>query len=173
MFGWGIATRHELVTASTHPDLRYEAASGGSQPDPGQNQGAVMAEDEVYALPVVVDLPTAARALGLGRSAAYELVRAGQWPTPIVRLGRLIKVPAAVCSRFSASAQHLIKVAVGRLASRARWPSADETRQRDQVRYGRQRGPNSLKAVAQPCTDYSVPGLHKKHGERDGPQPRR
>lgn len=52
-----------------------------------------MTEDEVYALPVVVDLPTAARALGLGRSAAYELVRAGQWPTPIVRLGRLIKVP--------------------------------------------------------------------------------
>lgn len=52
-----------------------------------------MTEDEVYALPVVVDLPTAARALGLGRSAAYELVRAGQWPTPIVRLGRLIKIP--------------------------------------------------------------------------------
>jgi hypothetical protein len=36
-----------------------------------------MTEDEVYALPVVVDLPTAARALGLGRNTAYELVRSG------------------------------------------------------------------------------------------------
>jgi predicted DNA-binding transcriptional regulator AlpA len=52
-----------------------------------------MTEDEVHALPVVVDLPTAARALGLGRNTAYELVRSGAWPTPVLRLGRLIKVP--------------------------------------------------------------------------------
>lgn len=54
-----------------------------------------MTEDEVRALPVAVDLPTAARALGLGRTAAYELVRRGAWPTPVLRLGRLIKVPRA------------------------------------------------------------------------------
>lgn len=54
-----------------------------------------MTEDEVRALPVAVDLPTAARALGLGRTAAYELVRSGAWPTPVPRLGRLIKVPRA------------------------------------------------------------------------------
>ena len=35
------------------------------------------------------------RALGLGRMAAYELVRSGAWPTPVLRLGRLIKVPRA------------------------------------------------------------------------------
>jgi predicted DNA-binding transcriptional regulator AlpA len=52
-----------------------------------------MTEDEVHALPVVVDLPTAARALGLGRNTAYELVRSGAWPTPLLRFGRLIKVP--------------------------------------------------------------------------------
>jgi len=51
--------------------------------------------DELRALPAVVDLPTAARALGLGRSAAYELVRLGAWPTPVLRLGRLIRVPSA------------------------------------------------------------------------------
>ena len=51
--------------------------------------------DEVRALPAVVDLVTAARVLGLGRSAAYELVRLGTWPTPVLRLGRLIKVPSA------------------------------------------------------------------------------
>lgn len=51
-----------------------------------------MAEDEVHALPVLVDLPTAARALGVGRNTAYELVRPGTWPTPVLRVGRLIKV---------------------------------------------------------------------------------
>ncbi len=44
-------------------------------------------------LPVVVDLPTAARLLGIGRTSAYELVRTGQWPTPVIRAGRLIRVP--------------------------------------------------------------------------------
>jgi len=51
-----------------------------------------MTEDEVQALPVIVDLPTAARVLGLGRNTAYELVRSGNWPTPVLRFGRLIKV---------------------------------------------------------------------------------
>lgn len=54
-----------------------------------------MTRDDALALPPVVSLATAAEVLGLGRSAAYELVRTGQWPTPILRLGRLIKVPTA------------------------------------------------------------------------------
>jgi predicted DNA-binding transcriptional regulator AlpA len=54
-----------------------------------------MTPDEIKSLPATVDLPTAARALGLGRSAAYELVRTGAWPTPVLRLGRLIKIPSA------------------------------------------------------------------------------
>ena len=41
----------------------------------------------------VVDLPDAARILGIGRTLAYRLVREGAWPTPVVRIGRLIKVP--------------------------------------------------------------------------------
>ena len=41
---------------------------------------------------MIVDLPTPARALGLGRNTAYELVRSGNWPTPVLRFGRLIKV---------------------------------------------------------------------------------
>ena len=48
---------------------------------------------DVRHLPVVVDLPTAARLLGVGRTSAYELVRTGQWPTPVIRAGRLIRVP--------------------------------------------------------------------------------
>jgi predicted DNA-binding transcriptional regulator AlpA len=48
---------------------------------------------ELRELPAVVDLRTAAAVLNIGRTVAYELVRAGQWPTPILRLGGRIKVP--------------------------------------------------------------------------------
>ena len=37
----------------------------------------------------------AAQILGVGRTLAYALIRADAWPTPIVRVGRLIKIPAA------------------------------------------------------------------------------
>ena len=42
---------------------------------------------------LVVDLAEAADMIGIGRSLAYRLVRDGRWPTPIIRVGRLIKVP--------------------------------------------------------------------------------
>ena len=41
----------------------------------------------------VVDLPEAAAMLGIGRTLAYRLVREDAWPTPVIRVGRLIKVP--------------------------------------------------------------------------------
>jgi predicted DNA-binding transcriptional regulator AlpA len=43
----------------------------------------------------VVDVPTAAAVLGIGRTAAYELIRCGNWPTPVLRLGKLIRIPSA------------------------------------------------------------------------------
>jgi excisionase family DNA binding protein len=46
-------------------------------------------------LPPTIDLLTAAGLLGVGRTAAYRLVREGRWPTPVVRAGRLIRVPTA------------------------------------------------------------------------------
>ena len=45
------------------------------------------------ALPPVLDLAQAAAMLGLGRTTAYRLVAEQLWPTPVVRLGRLIKIP--------------------------------------------------------------------------------
>lgn len=45
------------------------------------------------AQPAVVDVCEAARILGIGRTLAYRLVRDGSWPTPLLRIGRLIKVP--------------------------------------------------------------------------------
>jgi hypothetical protein len=46
-------------------------------------------------VPAVFDLVTAARMLGIGRTVAYQLVRQGKWPTPVLRLGSQIKVPSA------------------------------------------------------------------------------
>ncbi len=54
-----------------------------------------MDEDDLGQLPVVVDLLTAASVLGIGRTSAYELVRTGRWPTPVLRLGSRIRVPTA------------------------------------------------------------------------------
>jgi predicted DNA-binding transcriptional regulator AlpA len=50
---------------------------------------------EIRALPPVVDVTTAAEVLGIGRSVAYELVRTDGFPTPVLRVGRQIKIPTA------------------------------------------------------------------------------
>jgi hypothetical protein len=50
---------------------------------------------EVRALPAVVDVVTAGEVLGVGRTVAYELVRTNQFPTPVLRVGRQIKIPTA------------------------------------------------------------------------------
>lgn len=40
----------------------------------------------------------AADILGIGRTKAYAMIRSDEWPTPIVRFGRLIRIPAAPLS---------------------------------------------------------------------------
>jgi hypothetical protein len=57
--------------------------------------GPRLSLEDLATLPPTVDPMTAAQTLGIGRTAAYALVRAGRWPTPVVRAGRLIRVPAA------------------------------------------------------------------------------
>jgi hypothetical protein len=52
-----------------------------------------MTRDELAALPTVLDVPTAAKVLGIGRSLAYDLVRRGEWPTQVLHVGKLIKIP--------------------------------------------------------------------------------
>jgi hypothetical protein len=54
-----------------------------------------MRREEVLALPVTVDVPTAGRAFGLGRDASYDLARMGQLPVPVLRLGRSLRVTRA------------------------------------------------------------------------------
>ena len=62
-------------------------------PRPGQTRPANTL-DQAASLPAVLDLNDAAALLGLGRTTACRLVHDGQWPTPVLRLGRLIKILA-------------------------------------------------------------------------------
>jgi excisionase family DNA binding protein len=54
-----------------------------------------MNRTQLNELPPVLDVPTAAALLGMSRTAVYELIRTGQWPTPVFRLGKLIRIPTA------------------------------------------------------------------------------
>lgn len=54
-----------------------------------------MNRDELLALPASVDLATAARALGIGRTTAYQLARTGELGVPVLRLGVRYRVPTA------------------------------------------------------------------------------
>ena len=59
-----------------------------------------MTRDELDALPPVLDVPTAAKVLGIGRSLAYDLVRRGEWPSTVIHVGKLIKIPSAPLLRL-------------------------------------------------------------------------
>ncbi|WP_248772879.1 helix-turn-helix domain-containing protein [Nocardiopsis dassonvillei] len=50
---------------------------------------------ELYDLPAAVDLMTAARALHMGRTTAYELARRGDFPCRLLRYGGTYRVVTA------------------------------------------------------------------------------
>lgn len=52
-------------------------------------------EQEVRNLGVRTDLTTAASVLGISRPHAYDLVRQGEFPARVLRLGRKYVVPVA------------------------------------------------------------------------------
>lgn len=54
-----------------------------------------MTTDELRSLPATVSITTAARALGCGRTLAYELARRDEFPCPVLRLGDRYIVPTA------------------------------------------------------------------------------
>jgi excisionase family DNA binding protein len=55
---------------------------------------------DLAALPAVLNVEQAAEVLDLSRTAAYELICSGEWPTPVFRLGRLIRIPTAPVLRL-------------------------------------------------------------------------
>ena len=54
-----------------------------------------MTSIETDHLPPTLDVTTAGQLLGIGRSLAYDLVRRNEWPTPVLHIGKLIKIPTA------------------------------------------------------------------------------
>jgi hypothetical protein len=55
----------------------------------------VWTEADIRALGTTTDLVTAATILGIGRTKAHELTRAGRFPVPVLRFGRRYLVPTA------------------------------------------------------------------------------
>lgn len=55
-----------------------------------------MSEAELLALPAAVDLTTAGRAFGIGRTKAFELARAGEFPVELIRVGLKFRASKAV-----------------------------------------------------------------------------
>jgi len=51
------------------------------------NEQTQMSMDELRSLPVSVDLATAGRAFGLGRTKAFELVKQDEFPCRVLRVG--------------------------------------------------------------------------------------
>ncbi|MET9087210.1 hypothetical protein ABZX77_35960 [Streptomyces sp. NPDC004237] len=54
-----------------------------------------LTSDELLALPVVIDLDTANRALMIGRSTGYGLAKQGEYPVKVLRLGNAYRVVTA------------------------------------------------------------------------------
>lgn len=54
-----------------------------------------MSVEELFSLPVMVDLATANRALGIGRTVGYRLARQGQYPVPLIRVGSRYRITRA------------------------------------------------------------------------------
>ncbi|SPT51208.1 DNA-binding protein [Actinomadura madurae] len=50
---------------------------------------------EIRSLPVTIDLVTAGRAFGVGRTKAYQLARTGQFPCKVLRVGHSYRVSTA------------------------------------------------------------------------------
>ena len=57
-------------------------------------------EEAVRALGVRTNVETAGSVFGLSRTQAYQAVRAGRFPVPVLRIGRRIVVPTAPIRRL-------------------------------------------------------------------------
>ena len=57
------------------------------------NREGVWTIEAIRALGATTDVRTAGAILGIGRTKAYEMARDGNFPVPVLRLGRRILVP--------------------------------------------------------------------------------
>lgn len=60
----------------------------------------VMTQADLEALPPAVDLVTAGRALGIGRTTAYKLAKSNAFPVKVLKLGNSYRVVTADLRRI-------------------------------------------------------------------------
>lgn len=63
------------------------------EPAPASRNSAAMTTDQILDLPASIQLETACSALGISQATGYRLVKSNDFPCPVVRLGRAIRVP--------------------------------------------------------------------------------
>lgn len=52
-----------------------------------------MNREEIDGLPAALDVATACRLLDIGLTVGRDLVRRGEWPTPVLKLGAQYRIP--------------------------------------------------------------------------------
>ncbi|GGT18726.1 hypothetical protein GCM10010271_22340 [Streptomyces kurssanovii] len=77
---------------------QLEMTEQGPEENASAQPGA-MGLEELLALPATVNVVTAARALGIGPSKAYALIRSGEFPVKTLALGNTVRVPTAALWR--------------------------------------------------------------------------
>jgi hypothetical protein len=71
-----------------------DASAAGDRPH------RVWTPEAIRGLGVTTDVETAGEILGIGRSKAYDLAKAGQFPVKLLRIGRRYVVPVAALLRL-------------------------------------------------------------------------
>lgn len=74
---------------TVHPRSRWPSTEGATL------HTTPTAGIDFAALGPTLDLTTAAALLGIGRTVSYALVREDRFPVPVLRVGRIIRVPTA------------------------------------------------------------------------------
>jgi excisionase family DNA binding protein len=86
------------MTAENPKAIGTSAADAAARPPrsrPRRQMSKGMTLVELLALPLMIDVSTAARALGLSRSTGYELARRGEFPCRVLHVGSSYRVPTA------------------------------------------------------------------------------
>lgn len=60
---------------------------------PRQVAHQAVTEDDLEKMPVLLTVEQAAAILGISRQHAYDLIRSGEFPSRVVRVGRAHRVP--------------------------------------------------------------------------------
>jgi predicted DNA-binding transcriptional regulator AlpA len=76
---------------TTDPPTSAGTRAAAAVPSPT----AAWTPERIRALGTVTTVPTAAAIFGLSRSVAYDLIKSGQFPVPVLHFGQRYRIPVA------------------------------------------------------------------------------